>query len=139
MLLGLWRDKQTHRRRGLSTFHGIRAVGKSKEMGLLFYFSMCICVRVHVCTCVCRCMCVCPWRPEDNLGCCSPEITTLVFEMGVTISHWELGLPMNSRDPPVSISSALGLQVHATSPGFIIGSGAQTQVLMLVCSKHYTD
>jgi hypothetical protein len=45
---------------------------------------------------------------------------------------WWAGQP---RNPPVFICTALGLQAHATAPGFYMGPGYQSQVLCS-CSKN---
>lgn len=76
------------------------------------------CVHRHTFS-TCMCMCV----PRSDTWCLSHSHPTIVFETR-SLTHPEArelgspGWPASLRDPPVSASSALGLQVHATIPRF---------------------
>lgn len=88
---------------------------------------------------VCACTCT-HWSPEVNIECLQSS-STLVFE---TVSFaeseanqfWQSRWSASLNNPPVSISSALELQVHATIPGCYVLE-IQIQALILAQQALY--
>lgn len=93
---------------------------------------LCVCIGMCACSCVCLCLCrnvcvgvcthtfACMRRPV-NLVCCFSGTPSLFFEAGSLTGTSDCRLDKISwavipRDPPVSASSALGLQACSTMP-----------------------
>lgn len=92
---------------------------------------------VHVCVWVCSCVSVCVymWRPEVTLLSFSVWLSTIFFEMHLSLNvrlihctglNWQAKAPWTHQSLPCPV---LGLQVQATTPGSSnIGTGIQIQV-----------
>lgn len=80
-------------------------------------------------------MCV----PEIDLRCPPLFLSTLCFETGSSVepgAHCLDGQPASARDPPVSASPALELQICVYVSSFYMGAGDRIQVFMLVQQAH---
>lgn len=89
---------------------------------------LCVCVCVYTYRCVCVHMHV---QLEVDITYLPQRLFALCLETCLSESVYT-GCTASPEDSPVSSSPALGLHVCVIKPGFYVGAGVQTHVLMLV-------
>lgn len=122
----------------------VRPLLKKLKKEKLFFFEnhmlrMCHSEEIFFWLCMCRytCMWRCIRMPEANLSSSSDAILNFT-SLGLAASSRLMGWLSEPRDPPVSVSSALGVQVCTTTTCVPHGFWKQTQLLVLTC-KHFTN
>lgn len=84
-----------------------------------------------------KCVCICEWRPEINIGCLPKALSTVVFETKLSLNLQLTNLVASPRDPSVSTSPTVRLQVHTTATSFLQCCGIQALVLILTQQAIY--
>lgn len=84
------------------------------------------------CTCSCVESCTHVWRPEVDVRCFPPSLSTLIFWDCLSLNQKLANSVNKPRDPPFSASSILRSLVHTTAPTFYLGSGGRIQPPMSI-------